>query len=85
MHFMYGGKEDLELVISAVLQCSSLGAVFSFARWQEEDNIFYQFLSVLNSLFLSLQATSPCCELREFSRDPRAKGEASVRDRSFLV
>lgn len=60
MHFMYGGKEDLELVISAMLQCSSLGAVFSFARWQEQHDIFYQFLSVLNSLFLSLQATSPC-------------------------
>ena len=60
MHFMYGGKEDLELVISAVLQCSSLGAVFSFARWQEEDNIFYQFLRVLNSLFFSLRASSPC-------------------------
>lgn len=58
IHFMYGGKEDLELVISAVLQCSSLGAVFSFARWQEEDNIFYQFLRVSNSLFLSLQASS---------------------------
>jgi len=40
IHFMYGGKEDLELVISAVLQCSSLGAFFSFARWQEHYNIF---------------------------------------------
>ena len=61
MHFMYGGKDwDLELVISAVLQCSSLGALFSFARWQEEDNIFYQFLRVLNSLFFSLRASSPC-------------------------
>ena len=61
MHFMYGGKDwDLELVISAVLQCSSLGALFSFARWQEEDNIFYQFLRVLKSLFFSLRASSPC-------------------------
>ena len=61
MHFMYGGKDwDLELVISAVLHCSSLGAVFSFARWKEHCNIFYQFLRVLNSLFHSLRATSPC-------------------------
>ena len=61
MHFMYGGKDwDLELVISAVLQCSSLGALFSFARWQEEDNIFYQFLRVLKSLFFSLRTSSPC-------------------------
>ena len=60
IHSMYGGKVDLELVISAVLQCSSLGAVFSFARWKEHCNIFYQFLRVLNSLFLSLRATSPC-------------------------
>ena len=60
MHFMYGGKEDLESVISAVLHCSSLGAVFSFARWKEHCNIFYQFLRVLNSLFFSLRASSPC-------------------------
>ena len=74
MHFMYGGKVDLELVISAVLQCSSLGALFSFARWQEEDNIFYQFLSVLNSLFLSLQATSPCWQVaRILARSARER------------
>ena len=60
IHSMYGGKVDLELVISAVLQCSSLGAVFSFARWQEQHDIFYQFLRVLNSLFRRLQGTSPC-------------------------
>ena len=77
MHFMYGGKEDLELVISAVLHCLSLGAVFIFARWQEQHDIFYQFLSVLNSLFLSLQATSPCWRVaRILARSARErKGE----------
>ena len=82
MHFMYGGKEDLELVISAVLHCSSLGAVFSFARWKEEDNIFYQFLRVLNSLFRSLRATSPCWRvariLARSARERRSECQGQV-------
>ena len=87
MHFMYGGKEDLELVISAVLHCSSLGAVFIFARWQEQHDVFYQFLSVLNSLFLSLQATSPCWRVaRILARSARErKGECQGQVISCLT
>ena len=83
MHFMYGGKDwDLELVISAVLHCSSLGAVFSFARWQEQHDIFYQFLRVLNSLFRRLQATSPCWRvariLARSARERRSECQGQV-------
>ena len=82
MHFMYGGKEDLESVISAVLHCSSLGAVFSFARWQEQHDIFYQFLRVLNSLFRRLQATSPCWRvariLARSARERRSECQGQV-------
>lgn len=85
MHFMYGGKEDLELVISAVLHCSSLGAVFSFARWKEEDNIFYQFLRVLKSLFFSLAASKlsmwGSCEK---SRESGARNERRVSEAGHL-